>query len=221
MKEMMIRSAVAAFFMMPMALLGACESRGEGEPGENGDAGYELMADNYAGAEDFSENNTETKMATSVHDFSAEALGGGEVKLSDYAGKVLLIVNTASECGFTPQYEGLQKLYQEYEDKGLVVLGFPCNQFGGQEPGSSEEIASFCKANYGVTFPMFEKVDVNGEDEHPLYTYLKSEQAGLLTDNIKWNFTKFLVDQNGKPVERYAPQTKPEAIKEDIEKLLK
>lgn len=221
MKEMMIRSAVVAFFMMPMALLGACESGGEGEPGENGDAGYELMADNYAGAEDFSENNTETKMAKSVHDFSAEALGGGEVKLSEYSGKVLLIVNTASECGFTPQYEGLQKLYQEYEDKGLVVLGFPCNQFGGQEPGSSEEIASFCKANYGVTFPMFEKVDVNGEDEHPLFTYLKSEQAGLLTDNIKWNFTKFLVDQNGKPVERYAPQTKPADIKEDIEKLLK
>lgn len=150
---------------------------------------------------------------TSIYDFSAKSLQGKDVSLSEYRGKPMLIVNTASKCGFTPQYEGLEKLYKEYQDKGLVVLGFPCNQFGAQEPGSEEEIGAFCQVNYGVSFPMFSKIDVNGSNEHPLYTFLKKEKGGILgTKNIKWNFTKFLVNRDGKVVGRFAPTTKPEDI---------
>ncbi|MFP6559296.1 glutathione peroxidase [Paraburkholderia sp. B3] len=158
----------------------------------------------------------------SIYSFSAQALGGGApVSLESYAGKVLLIVNTASDCGFTPQYTGLQKLYDDYATRGLAVLGFPCNQFGKQEPGDSAQIGSFCEKNYGVTFPMFDKIDVNGANAHPLYRWLTGEAPGLLgLEAIKWNFTKFLVDRNGKVVKRYAPVTKPEAIAADIEKLL-
>jgi glutathione peroxidase len=158
----------------------------------------------------------------SIYSFSAEPLGGGApVSLENYAGKVLLIVNTASECGFTPQYAGLQKLYNDYATRGLAVLGFPCNQFGKQEPGDSAQIGSFCEKNYGVTFPIFDKIDVNGANAHPLYRWLTGEAPGLLgLEAIKWNFTKFLVDRNGKVVKRYAPVTKPEAIAADIDKLL-
>jgi glutathione peroxidase len=158
----------------------------------------------------------------SIYSFSAEPLGGGApVSLENYAGKVLLIVNTASECGFTPQYAGLQKLYADYAARGLAVLGFPCNQFGKQEPGDALQIGSFCEKNYGVTFPMFEKIDVNGANAHPLYRWLTGEAPGLLgLEAIKWNFTKFLVDRNGKVVKRYAPVTKPDAIAADIDKLL-
>ncbi|WP_027793596.1 glutathione peroxidase [Paraburkholderia acidipaludis] len=158
----------------------------------------------------------------SIYSFSAQPLGGAApVSLESYAGKVLLIVNTASECGFTPQYTGLQKLYDDYATRGLAVLGFPCNQFGKQEPGDSAQIGSFCEKNYGVTFPMFDKIDVNGANAHPLYRWLTGEAPGLLgLEAIKWNFTKFLVDRNGKVVKRYAPVTKPEVIAADIEKLL-
>jgi glutathione peroxidase len=158
---------------------------------------------------------------TSIHDFSAKAIDGSEVRLDHYRGKVLLIVNTASKCGFTPQYEGLEKLHEELSDRGLVVLGFPCNQFGQQEPGNADEIASFCRLTYDVKFPMFARIDVNGADAHPLYTWLKSQAKGLLgSEGIKWNFTKFLVDRDGKVIDRYAPTTKPKAIRADIEKLL-
>ena len=158
---------------------------------------------------------------TSVHTFSARTLAGEPVTLDRYAGKVLLIVNTASECGFTPQYAGLQKLYEDYATRGLVVLGFPCNQFGKQEPGDAAQIGSFCEKNYGVTFPMFEKIDVKGANAHPLYHWLTGEAPGLLgLEAIKWNFTKFLVDREGNVVKRYAPVTKPDAIAGDIEKLL-
>jgi glutathione peroxidase len=161
-------------------------------------------------------------MTTSIYSFSAEPLGGGApVQLDRYTGKVLLIVNTASECGFTPQYAGLQKLYDEYAARGLTVLGFPCNQFGKQEPGDAAQIGSFCEKNYGVTFPMFNKIDVNGANAHPLYRWLTGEAPGLLgLEAIKWNFTKFLVDREGNVVKRYAPVTKPEAIAADSEKLL-
>ncbi len=158
---------------------------------------------------------------STVYDFSAKAIDGSEVSLDQYRDKVLLIVNTASKCGFTPQYEGLEKLHEEMGDKGLVVLGFPCNQFGAQEPGDAEEIATFCRTSYDVKFPMFAKVDVNGPNAHPLYAWLKSKAKGVLgTEGIKWNFTKFLIDRNGQVVSRYAPTTKPEAIKSDIEDLL-
>jgi glutathione peroxidase len=158
---------------------------------------------------------------TTAHDFEARSLAGKPVALRDYRGKVLLIVNTASKCGFTPQYAGLEALYRKYQDRGLVVLGFPCNQFGAQEPGSAAEIGSFCQKNYGVSFPMFEKIDVNGAATHPLYGWLKRTARGLLgTQRIKWNFTKFLLDREGKVVERYAPLTKPQALKRDIEALL-
>lgn len=158
---------------------------------------------------------------SSVHDFSAPSLGGGEKPLSEFAGQVLLIVNTASKCGFTPQYEGLEALHQEYRDQGFSVLGFPCNQFGAQEPGSEEEIQQFCSLNYGVSFPMFAKLEVNGENAHPLYKHLKEEAPGLLgSKKIKWNFTKFLVDPEGRVVARYSPQTRPEALRDDIEALL-
>ncbi len=156
-----------------------------------------------------------------VYDYSARSLDGREVSLAEFKGKVLLIVNTASKCGFTPQYQGLQALYSRFADRGLVVLGFPCNQFGRQEPGGAEEIGAFCEKNYGVTFPMFDKIDVNGDNAHPLYTYLKAEAPGLLGSKaIKWNFTKFLVDRDGKVVRRYAPKDTPEKIAADIEALL-
>ena len=158
---------------------------------------------------------------STAYDFEAKLLNGTPVKLADYAGKVMLVVNTASQCGFTPQFEGLEKLYESYKDRGLVVLGFPCNQFGAQEPGSADEIGAFCQKNYGVSFPMFEKVDVNGDAAHPLYRWLKQSARGLLgSERIKWNFTKFLIDRNGQVKERYAPVTKPEQIAKDIEALL-
>jgi glutathione peroxidase len=158
---------------------------------------------------------------TSIYSFSARTLGGEEVSLEQYRGKVLLVVNTASECGFTPQYAGLQKLYETYAGRDFVVLGFPCNQFGKQEPGDATQIGSFCEKNYGVSFPMFEKIDVNGANAHPLYRYLTGEAPGLLgLEGIKWNFTKFLVGRDGTVVKRYAPVTKPDAITGAIEKLL-
>ena len=158
---------------------------------------------------------------SNVYDFSANTLDGKPATLRDYSGKVLLVVNTASECGFTPQYAGLEALYRQYQDRGLVVLGFPCNQFGSQEPGTAEQIGSFCQKNYGVTFPLFEKVEVNGEGAHPLYRWLKSNAKGLLgSEAIKWNFTKFLIDRNGQVVDRFAPTTKPEELKSHIEALL-
>lgn len=157
----------------------------------------------------------------SIYDFTVKTIQGDEKTLTEYKGKVLLIVNTASKCGFTPQYKELQELYEQYRDKGFVVLGFPCNQFGHQEPGTEEEIAQFCELNYGVTFPMFAKVDVNGEHAHPLFVYLAEKAPGVFgTKAIKWNFTKFLVDRNGNVVERFAPQTKPSELKAEIEKLL-
>ncbi|HVT24610.1 MAG TPA: glutathione peroxidase [Rhizomicrobium sp.] len=158
---------------------------------------------------------------TTVYDFNAKTLAGDEISLSNFRGQVLLIVNTASKCGFTPQYEGLEKLYEKLHDKGLTILGFPCNQFGSQEPGTESEIGAFCQKNYGVSFPMFAKIDVNGDDAHPLYKYLKKEEKGVLgTQAIKWNFTKFLIDKDGNPVERYGSTTKPEDIEGDILKLL-
>ncbi|MCG3114585.1 MAG: glutathione peroxidase [Candidatus Manganitrophus sp. SA1] len=160
-------------------------------------------------------------MAASVHEFKARAITGEEIPLDHYKGKALLIVNTASACGYTPQYAGLEALHKKYQDRGFAVLGFPCNQFGKQEPGSEAEIAAFCKKNYGVTFPMFAKVDVNGDQAHPLFDYLKKSLPGLLgTEPIKWNFTKFLIDKEGRPIERFAPATKPESIEKTVETLL-
>ncbi len=157
-----------------------------------------------------------------IYDFNVKTIDGEEISLSRYKGKVLLIVNVASECGFTSQYEGLEELYQTYKDKGFMVLGFPSNQFGKQEPKSNEKIKFFCQGTYDVHFDMFAKIDVNGDMASKLYSYLKKEQGGFLwMDSIKWNFTKFLVDTNGRVVDRYAPSTKPSSIKEDIEKLLK
>jgi glutathione peroxidase len=156
-----------------------------------------------------------------VYDFEVNRLNGDPAKLSEYRGKALLIVNTASKCGFTSQYSGLEKLYGKFQARGLEILGFPCNQFGKQEPGGAEEIAEFCSVNYGVTFPMFEKIDVNGKSAHPLYQHLKSEARGLLgSEPIKWNFTKFLVNREGEVVERYGSTTKPEQIEADIEAAL-
>jgi glutathione peroxidase len=156
-----------------------------------------------------------------VYDFQATALDGKPVDLAQYRGKVLLVVNTASKCGFTPQYQGLESVYRELHGRGLEVLGFPCNQFGSQEPGTEEEIGAFCEKNYGVSFPMFAKVDVNGDDAHPLWKFLKGEAPGVLgTEGIKWNFTKFLIGRDGKVAKRYAPTTKPEEIAGDIERLL-
>jgi glutathione peroxidase len=156
-----------------------------------------------------------------VFDFQATSLDGKPVDLAQYRGKVLLIVNTASACGFTPQYQGLELLQRRYQDQGVEVLGFPCNQFGGQEPGTEAEIGAFCEKNYGVSFPMFAKVEVNGDGAHPLFRHLKAQAPGVLgTEGIKWNFTKFLVGRDGKVVHRYAPQTKPEDIAEDVDRLL-
>ncbi len=158
---------------------------------------------------------------TTVFDFSADSLAGQPVDLQQYRGKVLLIVNTASQCGFTPQYKGLEQLHQEFAGQGFEVLGFPCNQFGQQEPGTADDIGAFCERNYGVTFPLFAKIDVNGDHTHPLYQHLKKNAPGILgTQGIKWNFTKFLVRKDGSIHDRYAPTTKPEDLADDIRKLL-
>ena len=158
---------------------------------------------------------------TDIHDFSARTIEGAEQSLAAYRGKVLLIVNVASRCGFTPQYTGLEALQRKYADRGFAVLGFPCDQFGAQEPGDENEIKNFCRLNYDVTFPMFAKIEVNGAGAHPLYSHLKSSAKGLLgSESIKWNFTKFLVYRSGKVLKRYAPQDKPEAIAADIEAAL-
>ena len=157
---------------------------------------------------------------TTVHDFSATSIDGIERQLVDYKGKVILVVNTASQCGFTPQYKGLEELYRTYAERGLVVLGFPCDQFGHQEPGDETEIATFCERNFGVTFPLFAKVDVNGADAHPLFEFLRTEKGGMVGNKIRWNFTKFLVDAEGNVVKRYGSTTTPESIATDIEELL-
>ena len=158
---------------------------------------------------------------TTIADFSATKPGGKDASLADKLGKVVLVVNTASKCGFTPQYDGLEALYKKYQDQGFEIMAFPCNQFGGQEPGSADEIAEFCKVNFGLSFPVMAKVEVNGAGETPLYSWLKSEAPGLMgTKAIKWNFTKFLIGRDGKVVRRYAPTDKPEALAKDIEKLL-
>jgi glutathione peroxidase len=157
---------------------------------------------------------------TALYDFTAKTLDGKEKTLADYAGRVVLVVNTASKCGFTPQYKGLQELHEAYADKGLAIIGFPCNQFGGQEPGGSGEIEEFCQVNYGVTFQMMEKINVNGDDAHPLYKWLREQKSGVMGNKIKWNFTKFLIGKDGQVLERYAPATKPEKISDDIEKAL-
>ena len=158
---------------------------------------------------------------SSIYDYTVDDIKGAPVALDRYRGQVLLVVNTASKCGFTPQYKGLEALYEKYGPRGLTVLGFPCNQFGGQEPGGEAEIATFCEVNYGVTFPMFAKIDVNGEAAAPLFDYLKKAKRGLLgSEAIKWNFTKFLIDREGRVVDRYAPNTDPAQIADDIEKLL-
>ncbi|MES2162077.1 MAG: glutathione peroxidase [Pseudomonadota bacterium] len=158
---------------------------------------------------------------TTIYDLTADNLSGAPVNLGQYQGQVLLIVNTASKCGFTPQYKGLEQVYQQFKDKGVVVLGFPCNQFGAQEPGQAEEIGAFCEKNYGVTFPLFAKIDVNGDNAHPLFTKLKKDAPGILgTEAIKWNFTKFLIRKDGTVYNRYAPATKPEDLVADITKLL-
>jgi glutathione peroxidase len=159
--------------------------------------------------------------ATSIYDFEALSIGGKPAHLSTQRGKVILVVNTASACGFTPQFGGLEKLWEDYRDKGLVVVGFPSNEFGAQDPGSNSEIESFCQVNYGVSFPMMAKVTVNGGDAHPLWQWLKSQAPGLLgSEGIKWNFTKFLVGRNGQVIKRYAPNDAPEALRKDIEKAL-
>jgi glutathione peroxidase len=155
-----------------------------------------------------------------IYDFSANSLTGQEIPLKQFEGQVLLIVNTASACGFTPQYKGLETLHQELAPRGFAVLGFPCNQFGGQEPGDAAEIKQFCSSNYAITFPMFAKVDVNGDNAHPLFKYLKNAKFGLLGPSIKWNFTKFLVDRSGKVVARHAPTARPESLTREIEALL-
>ena len=159
-------------------------------------------------------------MNNDFYSLSAKAINGDNIEMSRFKNKVVLIVNTASKCGFTPQYAGLEKLNKKYKDAGLEILGFPCNQFGNQEPGTEEEIASNCLINYGVTFQMFSKVSVNGDDAHPIFKYLKEKLKGTLGKDIKWNFAKFLIDRNGNPVKRYAPITKPESLTSDIEKLL-
>ena len=158
---------------------------------------------------------------SSIYDFSADTITGDSKSLSDYQGKVLLIVNTASKCGLTPQFKGLEELYQAYKDLGLEILGFPCNQFASQDPGSESEIAEFCQLNYGVSFPMFAKIEVNGDNTHPIYQYLKQQAPGLMgSKSIKWNFTKFLVSRDGKVIKRFAPTDTPEKLTEDIQKLL-
>ncbi len=151
----------------------------------------------------------------------AKDIKGQEISMSDYKGKTVMVVNTASKCGLTPQYKGLEELYQKYKDQGLVILGFPCNQFGQQEPGDEVNIQEFCQVNYGVSFPMFAKVEVNGQNTHPVFQYLRSKLGGLLGNRIKWNFTKFVIDKNGNPVKRFAPTVKPEHIENYLKALLK
>ena len=158
---------------------------------------------------------------TTLHEFTATAIDGQDVDLSDYEGHVVLVVNTASQCGFTPQYQGLQQLHEQYADEAFAVLGFPCDQFGNQEPGADDEIADFCERNFGVTFPLFSKVDVNGDDAHPVYRWLREQKSGLLGSRIKWNFTKYLVGKDGTVIDRYAPTTKPEKIAGDIDRALR
>jgi len=155
-----------------------------------------------------------------IYDFTAKSLAGDDVPMKRYEGKVLLIVNTASKCGFTPQYQGLEALHRELSPRGFAVLGFPCNQFGAQEPGDAKQIEEFCSSNYDVSFPLFSKIDVNGFNAHPLYNYLKNAKSGLLGPSIKWNFTKFLVDRKGKVVARHAPTATPASLKREIEALL-
>lgn len=165
--------------------------------------------------------NAGETMQKHFYEYEANNIKGESVTMSQYKGKVILIVNVASECGFTSQYEGLEKLYQTYKSQGFEILAFPSNQFGGQEPGNAEEIQNFCKVNFGVTFPLFEKIDVNGENTHPLYVFLKKEASGFLgTETIKWNFTKFLINKEGKVVERYGSSTKPSELRKDIENIL-
>ncbi|THD66376.1 glutathione peroxidase [Robertkochia marina] len=155
------------------------------------------------------------------YDFEAKTISGEPLNMEQFKGKTVIVVNTASKCGFTPQYAGLEKLYQKYKDEGLVVLGFPCNQFGKQESGSSEEIKEFCELNYGVSFPMFDKVRVNGVNAHPLFKYLKSHlSGGLFGSRIKWNFTKFIIDKKGKPIKRFSPTTKPEKMEAYIQRVM-
>lgn len=158
-------------------------------------------------------------MAT-IYDYTAQSNKGTEINFADMKGKVILIVNTASKCGFTPQYKGLEELHQKYQSEGLVVVGFPCDQFLHQEPGSDEEISQFCQLNFGVTFTLTKKIDVNGENAHPVFKYLKNAAGGWFGNSIKWNFTKFLISRDGKTIKRYAPTTKPESIVADIEKML-
>ena len=159
-------------------------------------------------------------MNKNFYDFEATSLQGKKIEMNSYKGKVVLVVNTASKCGFTPQYEGLEQLNQKYKDQGLEILGFPCNQFGNQEPGNAKEIQEGCLINYGVSFQMFEKIDVNGDTAHPIFKYLKDELPGVLGKKVKWNFSKFLIGPDGKPVKRFAPTTKPEKIENDIIKLI-
>ncbi len=157
---------------------------------------------------------------STISDFSATTIEGEQQPLGDYSGQVLLVVNTASKCGFTPQYKGLQELHERFGDDGFEVLGFPCDQFAHQEPGSNDEIAEFCETNYRVSFPLFAKIDVNGADAHPLYAWLRTQKRGLLADRIKWNFTKFLIGRDGQVIRRYGPATKPEKIADDIRSAL-
>ena len=189
-----------------------------------------IMALAIAGCSSVKKNSESEKNANQValnsttqtfYDFSALNMQGKEIKLSDYKGKIVLVVNTASKCGFTPQFADLEELYKKYSSRGFVVLGFPSNQFANQDPGSNEEILEFCKANYGVTFPMFEKIDVNGENAHPVYTYLKNSVPNAEPEKIKWNFTKFLIGKDGKTLKRYESRVKPADIEADIQELLK
>ncbi len=200
------------------------EIEGETDYADGSDESSKSARDRSSTSRDESKHGKKGKkqiMSESVYDFHAKSLDGQDIDLSTYKGDVILIVNTASECGFTNQYKGLEELHEKYKDRGLKVLGFPCNQFGGQEPGDNHQIATFCQKNFGVNFQMFEKIDVNGKDAHPLYRYLTSAAPGALgTKAIKWNFTKFLVDRQGKVLKRYAPTTKPEDLAADLEKQL-
>jgi len=156
----------------------------------------------------------------SIYDIEVKTINGENIQLENYKGKVIVVVNTASKCGLTPQYKGLEELYKNYKKKDVIVLGFPCNQFGGQEPGNSQEITDFCEINYGVSFPLFEKIDVNGKNTHPLFAYLKKELPGIFGRKIKWNFTKFVIDKTGTPIKRFAPTTEPKKMIPLIEKLM-
>jgi glutathione peroxidase len=159
-------------------------------------------------------------MNNNFFDFEAKLLNGQNVSMSQFKGKTIIVVNTASKCGLTPQYEGLEKLYEKYKDKGLIILGFPCNQFGQQESGTADQIEEFCQVNYGVTFTMFDKIEVNGNHAHPIFVFLKSKLGSIFGSRIKWNFTKFVIDKTGKPLKRFAPTTKPESMEEFIQKIL-